>query len=267
MPTTTLNRHSFPAPASAPAGATALPPVLLLHGFAASGDEDFISTGWPEALAAAGRSAEVIDLPGHGSSPAVTGAAATTSGVVHALANVLADLDRGDGVDVIGYSLGARLAWELPAATGRVRRLVLGGLSPFEPFAAVDVDAVAAATGFGAGAASRGGAGTGGGAGREGGAGGDPLTGMMAAMVSAPGRDTASLLALMAGLASQPFDPAAGGPAVPTLVAAGADDPMTTGLEAVASALPDATFVRVPGDHRGALDSAEFRATAIRFLG
>lgn len=261
MPTTTLNRHSFPAPADARAGATALPPVLLLHGFAGSGDEDFVSTGWPEALAAARRSAEVVDLPGHGSSPAASGDAATTSGVVHALANVLADLDGGDGVDVIGYSLGARLAWELPAATGRVRRLVLGGLSPFEPFAAVDVDAVAVAAGFGGGAASGGRAVSGGEPGE------DPLTRMMAAMVSAPGRDTASLLALMAGLASQPFDPAAGGPTVPTLLAAGADDPMTTGLEAVASALPDATFVRVPGDHRGALDSAEFRAAAIRFLG
>lgn len=254
MPTTPLNRRSFPTPASAPAGATVLPPVLLLHGFAASGDEDFIATGWPEALAAAGRRVEVPDLPGHGRSAAVSGDAATTSAVVRALADVLAELDAGDGVDVVGYSLGARLAWELPAATGRVRRLVLGGLSPFEPFAAVDVDAVAAAasgggTAFGAGAA------------------GDPLTGMMAAMVSAPGRDTASLLALMAGLASQPFDPAGGGPAVPTLVAAGADDMMTTGLEAVAGTLPEATFVRVPGDHRGALDSAEFRTAVIRFLG
>ncbi|WP_295124666.1 alpha/beta fold hydrolase [uncultured Leifsonia sp.] len=260
MPTTPLNRRSFPAPASAPAGATALPPVLLLHGFAASGDEDFIATGWPEALAAAGRRVEVPDLPGHGSSAAVSGDAATTSALVRALADVLAELDGGDGVDVVGYSLGARLAWELPAATGRVRRLVLGGLSPFEPFAAVDVDAVAAAA-SGGGAVSGGETASGAGAAR------DPLAGMMAAMVSAPGRDTASLLALMAGLASQPFDPAGGGPTVPTLVAAGADDLMTTGLGAVAGALPEATFVRVPGDHRGALDSAEFRAAVIRFLG
>lgn len=245
MPTTTLARRSFSAPAST------LPPVVLLHGFAASGDEDFIATGWPESLVAAGRSVEVVDLPGHGRSDAVSGDAATTAAVVAALAGVLAELDAGDGVDVVGYSLGARLAWELPGATGRVRRLVLGGLSPFEPFAAVDVDAIARAAG-GASAAADPGA--------------DPLVGMMAAMVSAPGRDTASLLALMAGLGSQPFDPAAGVPAVPTLVAAGGDDVMTSGLEAVAATLPDAVFVRVPGDHRGALDSTEFRDAAIRFL-
>ena len=52
MPTTPLNRRSFPAPASAPAGATALPPVLLLHGFAASGDEDFTSDNFALAKTA-----------------------------------------------------------------------------------------------------------------------------------------------------------------------------------------------------------------------
>ncbi|MBO1741228.1 alpha/beta fold hydrolase [Leifsonia sp. TF02-11] len=253
MPTTTLARQSFPAPSST------LPPVVLLHGFAASGEEDFVATGWPEDLVAAGRSVEVVDLPGHGRSGAVAGDAATTAGVVAALAGVLAELDAGVGVDVVGYSLGARLAWELPGATGRVRRLVLGGLSPFEPFAAVDVAAVGRAAARAAGEAD-----AGSGLAADGAA--DPLVGMMAAMVSAPGRDTASLLALMAGLGSQPFDPAAGVPAVPTLVAAGADDVMTSGLGAVAATLPDAVFVRVPGDHRGALDSAEFRDAAIRFL-
>lgn len=245
MPTTTLARQAFPA--SAPERGVGLPAVLLLHGFAASGDVDFVATGWPEDLAAAGRVVVVVDLPGHGRSGAVAGDAATTAGVVAELAGLLAELDAGDGVDVIGYSLGARLAWELPRATGRVRRLVLGGLSPFEPFAAVDVEAVARAAADPATDS-------------------DPLTGMMAAMVSAPGRDTASLLALMAGLGSQPFDPGAGVPAVPTLVAAGTEDAMTAGSEAVAATIPDAVFVRVPGDHRGALDSAELREAAIRFL-
>ena len=253
MPTTTLAHRSFSAPASAAASASAsaLPPVVLLHGFAASGDEDFIATGWPESLIAAGRSVEVVDLPGHGRSAGVSGDAATTAAVVATLAGVLTGFNAGDGVDLVGYSLGARLAWELPVATGRVRRLVLGGLSPFEPFAAVDVDAGARAARDASAAADPG---------------ADPLVAMMAAMVSAPGRDTASLLALMAGLGSQPFDPAAGLPAVPTLIAAGADDVMTSGLEAVAATLPDAVFVRVPGDHRGALDSTAFRDAAIRFL-
>lgn len=229
------------------ASAAAPPPVLLLHGFGSSAGEDF--SDWLPALAAAGREAHLIDLPGHGASPAVPDPeSATTSAVVRALAEAI-DGTGSERVDVIAYSLGARLAWELPQATGRVRRLVLGGLSPFEPFASADTDAISRVV---AGAAPA-----------------DPLTGMMAAMVAAPGRDTASLLALMAGLASEPFDPSApdaSRPDVPTLFVAGADDPMTAGLDALAASVAGSTVVVVPGDHRGALDSGEFRRAAIDFL-
>ncbi|WP_029947400.1 alpha/beta fold hydrolase [Leifsonia aquatica] len=223
-----------------------LPPVLLLHGFASSARADF--GAWAELLADAGRDAYLIDLPGHGDSPAIAGTAATTDAVVAALASTV-DALGAERVDVIGYSLGARLAWELPAATGRVRRLVLGGLSPFEPFAGVDVVAVARAV--------------------DGEPPADPFAGMMAGMVSGPGRDTDSLLALIAGLGSQPFapeDPAATRPDVPTLFVAGADDAMTQGLEGLTAIVPDARLVRVPGDHLGALASSEFRAAALTFL-
>ena len=47
MPTTTLATHST----RAAGGASELPPVVLLHGFAASGEEDFGATGWPGAFA------------------------------------------------------------------------------------------------------------------------------------------------------------------------------------------------------------------------
>lgn len=229
------------------ASATALPPVLLMHGFASSSAEDF--GDWADALAAGGRDAYLVDLPGHGGSPAVPGAGAgTTSAVVAALAAVVRSID-AEHVDVIGYSLGARLAWELPAATGRVRRLVLGGLSPFEPFAGVDIVAIARAV--------------------DGEPPADPFVGMMAGMVSGAGRDTDSLLALMAGLGSEPFapeDPASSRPDVPTLLVAGADDPMTQGLEGLTTVVPDARLVRVPGDHLGALHSPAFREAALTFL-
>ncbi|WP_348787069.1 alpha/beta fold hydrolase [Leifsonia sp. NPDC080035] len=249
MPTPTLATHST----RAEVGVSALPPVVLLHGFAASADEDFGTTGWPASFTAAGRDVHLLDLPGHGDSPAVSGDAARTGAVVAAIVDAIdlildgADADR---VDVVGYSLGARLAWELPA-TGRVRRLVLGGLSPFEPFAAVDVAAVRRAA-SGETAADE--------------AAADPMIGMMAGMVSAPGRDTASLLAMMEGLGAEPFQPDSPAPEVPTLLAAGVDDGMAAGLDALAARIPDAEFLRVPGDHRGALDSPEFRAAAIAFL-
>jgi pimeloyl-ACP methyl ester carboxylesterase len=238
--------HHFPA-----ADGTQ-PPVVLIHGFASSAAEDLLSTGWVESLHAAGRSVIAVDLPGHGESPAIESAIdpaeqATTSAVVAAILDAVSAAAPEGDLDVIGYSLGARLAWELPAASPRVRRVVLGGLSPFEPFAAVDPAELEAVLG-GADPVN-------------------PLVGMMAGMISAPGRDTASLARLIPGLASEPFAPQAAAPQVPTLLVAGSTDQMTQGVEGVAEALPQGSLTHVPGDHRGALDSLEFRAAAIQFLG
>jgi len=237
----TLAAHHFPVEGSS------LPPVVLLHGFASSAAEDFLSTGWPEALNAAGRSVIAVDLPGHGQNAAITGAEqATTDAVVAAILDAAARVAPEGEIDVVGYSLGARLAWELPGASPRVRRLVLGGISPFEPFAAVDPADLAIAL--------------------AGGSPENPLAGMMAMMISAPGRDTASLAQLIPGLASQPFSPAQGGPRVPALLVAGDADQMTQGIDGLTAGLPQAELISVPGDHRGALDSTEFRTAAIEFL-
>lgn len=236
----TLAAHHFPAAGSAQR------PVVLLHGFASSTAEDFLSTGWAESLRAAGRTALAVDLPGHGESPAIGSAAqSTTTAVVAAILDAISSVAPEGDFDVIGYSLGARLAWELPAASPRVRRLVLGGVSPFEPFAAIDPAELEAALGGGSA---------------------DPLVGMMAGMISAPGRDTASLAKLIPGLASEPFAPQAAAPRVPTLLVAGSGDQMTQGIEGLADALPQGSLTHVPGDHRGALDSLEFRTAAIQFL-
>ncbi|RGE19997.1 alpha/beta fold hydrolase [Leucobacter sp. wl10] len=233
--------HHFPA---ADGGR---PPVVLLHGFASSAAEDFLSTGWAGTLGAAGRSVIAVDLPGHGDSPAVASAdQATTSAVVAAILDAVTGVAAEADFDTIAYSLGARLAWELPATSPRARRLVLGGLSPLEPFAAVDPAELEAVLG-GAEPVT-------------------PLVAMMAGMISAPGRDTASLAKLISGLASEPFAPRAAAPGVPALLVAGADDQMNQGVDALADALPRGSLARVPGDHRGALDSQEFREAAIRFL-
>lgn len=260
------------------AGESALPPIVLLHGFASSGTADFVAAGWSSALSAAGRTGYVVDLPGHGGSAAVESAeAGRTHSVVAGLAQVVEKIaeqahtvpsDRSGAapsrrastgaVDVVGYSLGARLAWELPAASGeRVRRLVLGGISPFEPFTAVDLGQLRASIGsplIESPAA-------------ENPVAESPLTTMMAAMIQAPGRDSASLANLIEGLAAEPFAPTASAPSVPTLFIAGTTDAMSGGIEELVGLVAGAALQRVPGDHRGALESARFRAAALEFLG
>ncbi|RZU66245.1 alpha-beta hydrolase superfamily lysophospholipase [Microterricola gilva] len=239
--------------------AAGAPPVVFIHGFASSGTADWLGTGWHEAATAAGRTAVVVDLPGHGANAAAVAGCAGTGAVVRALSEAIDEAIATAGAeqaDVVAYSLGARLAWELPAANPRVRRLVLGGLSPFDPFAQLDTAALRAAA---SGAAEP----------------DSPLLGMMAQMVSAPGNDPDALITLIDGLAGEPFLPGpaasdatpSGAPHTPTLFVAGSDDMMTGGIEALVELVPDAALLHVPGDHHGALGSAEFRAAALDFLG
>ncbi|WP_410657055.1 alpha/beta fold hydrolase [Amycolatopsis sp. lyj-112] len=216
--------------------------MLLVHGFASDGHTDWITTGWPSALTAAGRAVLVPDLPGHGSSPASSGSLGAKA-VCAELTRLVGELSE---VDVVGYSLGARLAWELPAQAP-VRRLVLAGVSPFEPFGAVDVEAALAFADGGKAPA-------------------DPLTAMIAHMITAPGRNPAALARCIEDLRSEPFAPAAGAVTVPTRFVAGADDPISQGIETLVDLVPGADLVRVPGDHGGALRSPEFKAAVLEFL-
>jgi pimeloyl-ACP methyl ester carboxylesterase len=113
--------HSFPGER----------PVLFVHGFTRSAQLDWIDPGWPPALAAQGRGTIAVDLPGHGSCPAADRDAMSVSEIIAAMVAAI-DSTSQNVADVVGYSLGARLAWTL-AATGRVGRLVLGGLSTIDP--------------------------------------------------------------------------------------------------------------------------------------
>lgn len=215
-------------------------PVAFLHGLASRGSVDWPDREWEGVLGE--RPRMVIDLPAHGDSVAL--GSATTSVVLDTIASSIG----AEEVDLVGYSLGARLAWDLAHHPGvAVRRLVLGGLSAGEPFAFVDLPAARAA--LAGDRPPR-----------------DPLTGMIVQMVSMPGNRPADLLSLIEGLAAEPFVPGRGAPAVPVLLLGGADDEMAAGIDDLAAMLPDARARRVPGDHLSALHTAEFRRAVQVFL-
>ncbi|MEV7008275.1 alpha/beta hydrolase [Streptosporangium sp. NPDC051022] len=227
-----------------------LPPVLLLHGIASNGNGDWVEPGTVSALTDAGRTVVVVDLRGHGDSPAPVSAAET--GAPAQAEDVLAVLD-GAGVetfDIVGYSMGARLAWAVAeAAPGRVRRAVLGGLSPVEPFTMVDVAALHKAVAEGVQPE-------------------DPFTGMIAGLVGSRGPERAPGLALVVeGLAGTPFEPKAWPGTTPPVFVVGQDDMMTQGIERIVDLVGGAELVTVPGDHFGVLTGAEFRGTVVRALG
>ena len=93
-----------------------------------------------------------MDLPGHGRSGAPEDRDSYSPSRIRADllqiafdagARPLRDGDPASGLDVIGYSLGSRLAWEFGATQHElVHRLVLGGPNVADPLA--DFDLVAA---------------------------------------------------------------------------------------------------------------------------
>ncbi len=96
-------------------------PLLLVHGLGSSGH------AWEPVLAslAEARRVIVIDLPGHGKSPAETDSG-TFDGLVRSVAAWLQE-DGMTGVDMVGSSLGARLVLEL------ARRGLAGNVVALDP--------------------------------------------------------------------------------------------------------------------------------------
>lgn len=106
-------------------GGRRAPTVLALHGF--TGSHRTFRGGWP-VVAAAGRRLVVPDLYGHGRSPAP--AAAARLHLDH-IADDLMRLPLPPSFDLLGYSMGARLAlWVAIRHPERVSSLVLESGSP-----------------------------------------------------------------------------------------------------------------------------------------
>jgi 2-succinyl-6-hydroxy-2,4-cyclohexadiene-1-carboxylate synthase len=103
------------------------PPLLLLHGFTGSADE------WASLAPrlAALRELLAVDLIGHGRSAAPADPERYT--MEHCVVDLLALLDSlgHERVDLLGYSMGGRVALQLAAAVpGRIRSLILESASP-----------------------------------------------------------------------------------------------------------------------------------------
>ncbi|GAB3562047.1 alpha/beta hydrolase [Amycolatopsis endophytica] len=100
-------------------------PVLLIHGFASDSARTWAATGWVRALGERGHL--LVDLRGHGHSDRAASGFAPTEQA----RDVLAVLDAAgmSTVDVVTYSMGGVIGWELARlAPGRIRRMVLGGI-------------------------------------------------------------------------------------------------------------------------------------------
>ncbi|MGG5171615.1 alpha/beta fold hydrolase [Pseudarthrobacter sp. J1738] len=244
-----------------PEQVSALPPVLLIHGFASSARLNWQDTGWLNALLKAGRTVITVDLPGHGQSTAPEDMDSYAPSRIRAdLLQIAYDAgarpvregDASSGLDIIGYSFGARLAWELGATQrGLVRRMVLGGPARHDPLAAFDLRAAQQYL-----------------------ADGTPITDASTASLLKmaqllPSNNIFALLTLVEAVKVEPFDPAEAAPSMPVLLIAGDQDERADTIPELISLLPGGTAqqVIIPGrTHFNAITSRMFKDAAIEFL-
>lgn len=228
-------------------------PALLIHGFASNARVNWVSTGWVRDLLAAGRRVIAFDNRGHGESgkphdPAQYGfgrMAADALRVLEALAIARAD--------VIGYSMGARIAASLALQHPEcVRSAVLGGVgdqmlvgrafTPIEPLVealrAPSLDAVTDARGR-----------------------------TYRLFADQTGSDREALAACVLG-ATDSLTPAdLQRIAVPVLVATGSEDHGVGSGGRLADLIPGAEFFEIPGrDHMKAVGDRAHKAAVLAFL-
>ena len=104
-------------------------PILLIHGFASNHTANWRSTGWIDTLTGDRRRVVAMDVRGHGASAKLYEPEAYRPQL---MAEDAANLLRHLGIpraDVMGYSMGARIATLLAIAHPElVRSLVIGGM-------------------------------------------------------------------------------------------------------------------------------------------
>ena len=234
--------------------------MLLLHGFASSSQLNWHDSGWIAALTTAGRTVLTVDLPGHGRSAAPSDREAYRPSRIRAdLLQLLMDagvlpLDTENpaaGVDIIGYSLGSRLAWEFGATQPElVHRMVLGGPGSGDPLADFDLAAARVSLAGGPDAA-------------------DQSTAELLRMARlVPGNDLQALLSMVEAVKDEPFIPAEAVPAMPLLLVAGDRDTLAAGAPELAALSGSAELLLLPGrTHANAVTSRAFKHAAITFLG
>lgn len=247
----TLRVHHF--------GAATGRPVLMLHGFGSSTEFNWVQSGWIQPLTDAGRRVIAVDLPGHGGNPAPEALdeyapsrirAEILQILVDSGVKPLSDGDSDSGVDLIGYSLGARFAWEFGASQPElVHRMVLGGAAAGDPLASFNL--VEAEEWLASDAPIT-----------------DPMTaGLLSWARKIPGNDMFALLSMARAVKTEPYDAAESVPKMPILFVAGEADQVAAEMPHLAELNGRAEILILPArNHFNAITSRAFKQAAIEFL-
>jgi pimeloyl-ACP methyl ester carboxylesterase len=226
-------------------------PLLLIHGFASNVAANWVDPGWVRMLTQSGRRVVAYDNRGHGRSeklydPDVYGAPLMAEDGRRLLDHL--GIMRAD---VLGYSMGARIAAFLTLAhPERVRGLILGGLGINMVRGVVGSGPIAKAL-----EAPR----------------IEDVTNDTARSFRAFAEQTKSDLKALAACIRGPREKITperlATIAVPTLIAVGSNDVIAGSGAELATLIPGAQFLDIPGrDHMRAVGDATFKQGVLDFL-
>jgi pimeloyl-ACP methyl ester carboxylesterase len=226
-------------------------PILLIHGFASNVATNWIDPQWVRTLVQCGRRVIAYDNRGHGQSEKLYDPEAYGAASMAEDARRLLDHLGVERADVIGYSMGARIAAFLVFAhPERVRSVVFGGLG---------INMVRGMVGSGPLAKALE-------APRM-----EDVTNETArsfrAFAEQTKSDLKSLAACMRGRRERITAERLAEIAVPTLVAVGSDDVIGGAGAALAELIPNAQFLDIARrDHMKAVGDARFKQGVLDFL-
>jgi pimeloyl-ACP methyl ester carboxylesterase len=226
-------------------------PIVLVHGFASSKETNWVHPGWVSTLTGAGRRVIALDDRGHGQSSKLYDPADYHTTKMASDVRGLLDYLEIEQADVMGYSMGARiaafLALEHPAL---VRSMVLGGLGmhlidgvglPESIAEALEAPSLADVT--------------------------DAQGRMFRAFADQTRSDRRALAACIRGSRQVMTREQAASIQTPTLIAVGTKDPIAGSAEELAAAMPNAKALPIPGrDHMLAVGDKVFKSGVLHFL-
>ena len=226
-------------------------PILLIHGFASNHRINWVNPRWVETLSQEGRRVVAFDNRGHGQSEKLHAPGDYRADLMtRDAANLLAHLGI-ERADVMGYSMGARIASFLALGhPGLVRSLVLGGLGDRLVRDAGLPDAIAEAMEAPSLESLA-----------------DPTQRLFRAFAEQTKSDRAALAACARGFRRRLTPEEAARINQPTLVAVGERDTLAGDPSKLVALLPRAEALMIPGrDHNLAVGDKVFKAGALDFL-
>jgi pimeloyl-ACP methyl ester carboxylesterase len=226
-------------------------PVVLIHGFASTKEVNWLHPGWITTLTRAGRRVIALDNRGHGASTKLNDPAAYHSAVMASDVRALLDHLAIPRADVMGYSMGARIAAFLAHAHAtRVRRVVLGGLGsrlvdgvglPESIADALEAPSLAAVS--------------------------DPQGRTFRSFAEQTKSDLKALAACIRGSRQTLSRAECAGLTMPVMVAVGSKDDVAGSAQELAALLPRGQALDIPGrDHMLAVGDRVFKQAVLDFL-